>query len=52
MTDTGMRAYGGAGLGLTTAARLAETGEITARAEPGQGSEFVLTLPATVVQKA
>jgi signal transduction histidine kinase len=41
------RVYGGAGLGLTTAERMAETlgGKITARAEPGKGSEFVLTLP-------
>ncbi len=44
------RAYGGAGLGLTTVRRLVETlrGEITARSEPDRGSTFVVTLPAVV----
>lgn len=42
------RSHGGAGLGLTISRRLARLmeGEVSARSEPGVGSEFVLWLPS------
>jgi signal transduction histidine kinase len=44
------RTFGGAGLGLTAAERLVHTlhGEIVGRSRPGEGSEFVVTLPASL----
>ena len=43
------RATGGSGLGLTIARRLVEAhgGSITARSEPGEGSRFSFTIPAS-----
>lgn len=41
------RRHGGAGMGLTISRRFAELlgGTLTVRSEPGEGSEFILTLP-------
>lgn len=46
------RAFGGAGLGLTTAERLADAlgGEIVARSKPGEGAQFMLVIPAALAQ--
>ncbi len=41
------RRHGGAGMGLTISRRFAELlgGTLTVRSQPGEGSEFILTLP-------
>jgi PAS domain S-box-containing protein len=45
----GRQTYEGTGVGLAVCRRIAERhgGSITARSEPGRGSTFVVTLPAT-----
>jgi signal transduction histidine kinase len=45
----GRHAYEGTGVGLAVCRRIAERhgGSITARSEPGRGSTFVVTLPAS-----
>ena len=45
----GRHAYEGTGVGLAVCSRIAErhSGSITATSEPGRGSTFVVTLPAS-----
>ncbi len=48
------RRHGGAGMGLAISRRFAELlgGTLTVRSEPGEGAEFVLTLPAGSMEAA